>query len=261
MNEQKSKEYKKYIDLILEEFKAFKPYIIHKYDNVYLLKFKNRNLNKYRIEIWPVGGEDNYDSEHTPSICIFGIHKWRIDKVRPSSADWALYYEMDDLKSHYETNNPPYLLWDLEETLNCIKHNPIFSYFHFGETPEHNMYLAYARSFWNARVVGWYKNYIQGLCVPYLLFMVLYLISLFDRKIANKYILVNYWKNAYPSFTFGFPIKIGATEDAIYRRWKLYSGYPDKIIRGKAHFHVYEIKQGDTDKDIHNGLFRGIYFK
>ena len=144
MNKREQKQYKKYIYLILEELKEFKPYVIQQSDDIYLLKFKSRKLNKYQIAIWPVGKGSNYDDGRNLSICIFGIHKWRIDKFRPSSADWAVYYEMDELKSHYESNDPPYLLYQLEEILDCIKHNPIFSYFNFGGIPRGNVYLEYA---------------------------------------------------------------------------------------------------------------------
>ena len=260
MDKEKSKQYKKYIGLIVEEFKALKPYIIHQYDDVWLLKFKNKNINKYHIEIWPVGKGTNYDDSRNFSICIFGIHNWRIDKIRPSYADWSIYYEIDKLESHYKDDDPPYLLFELKETLNCIKHNPIFSYFHFGDIPHHNMYLEYIKSAWYSIVVRWYHRYIKERCIPYLLFILLYFISLFDRKIDKRHILINYWNDAYPSFTFGFPIKAKTPEYAIYKRWKIYSYYPSKIIKNRAFFEVYDVKKGDKPKAIRKGLFRGIRF-
>jgi len=95
--------------------------------------------------------------------------------------------------------------------------------------------------------------------IDYIIFYILKVISLFDRRI--DYDRIEIIKDD-RHIIFGFPINRFFCSRQC---WKMYSYIPEKIMPNKRSgiiylFHIYEEQLFDTDKQIEQGLTNGETF-
>lgn len=132
-----------------------------KEDNFYLC-FPNFKNSKWWLGIWPVGDwnfEDEYDGEvyksgygisnYNPhTIIVFLIHKWDLDKFRPTYSNWEMCI----------SDNNDYELGNAVKTVQQFINNPLDSYYrtldvnYEGNNEHKNKYTAYIEGMWKNEI-------------------------------------------------------------------------------------------------------------
>lgn len=252
-------EVNKILDLLFESGIKYKILSKPEEDNpTCYLKLLDHNLKNYKFAIWAVGEwSDFYATDDESEICIFMIHKWNLDKFRPSSADvsWNLL----------PGSNADSFIHDLLD----IKKNPIKTYNEiFYPDPPSKKYLWNYYKDWYINVIKWPFLYnLRSKWSPMALYFTLKLISLFDHRVKKSMVFNGRKDSIFGNYTFGFLSTILCSEnDKSFRKfYNLYSKFPTRLRKTTglfdAYWNVADYDYNMTEKEIEIRLWKGIYLE
>lgn len=229
--------------------------------------FKNGGLKHWYLGIWGCGKWSNtYDCDSEDYISIFLIHKWHLDKFRPTSADILFIVNLKDpIEEQCEEA--------ISEIVNINNHHILEYHRIFKESghlheDSHDMpCIEYFRDWLNNVVVSPFLENLSSKWSVIFLYWILRLISFIDPRVSRGK-LFNEKDNFYPRYISGFL----ATEWASDREWAfnsfawLYSKFPSKLCRLTRHrlfdayWNVADVPEEITKK-LNIRMWKGIIIK
>lgn len=237
-----------------------------KEDDFYLC-FPNFKNSKWWLGIWPVGDwnfEDEYEgkvyksgygiSNYKPhTIIVFLIHKWDLDKFRPTYSNWEICIS---------DNNE----YELSNAVKCVQqfiNNPLDSYYktldvnYEGNNEHKNKYTAYIDGMWNNEICPVIHKYVRRFG-GWFGTTVIKTMTMFDKRVNSmetKY-HSDKWNAEFESalvFYYG---------DTPWKSWKRYNDY-DRIVTffGKLFDYNLFINMTYVDKgEEPKCKWRGVYW-
>ena len=238
-----------------------------KEDDFYLC-FPNFKNSKWWLGIWPVGDwnfEDEYKGEvyksgygisnYNPhTIIVFLIHKWDLDKFRPTYSNWDIYI----------SDNNEYELSNAVKSVQQFINNPLDSYYktldvnYEGNHKHKNKYTAYIEGMWKNEISPVIHKYVRRFG-GWFGKTVIKIMTMLDRRVHSME--TKYHSDKWNAeFESALVLYYG---DTPWKSWKRYNDYDRiaKFFRKLCDYNLFiNMTYVDKDEDPEN-KWRGVYWE
>lgn len=259
--------FKKKVSLILKELRDRGIECIVKetpsVDNpTYYIEFLDIELKYWKLGIWATGEWSDYyktmdKTKDQIGITIFMIHKWFFNRWSPNDSNISWEFLSNSLYFDNFIND-----------LLGIKKNPIKSYcdiLYDGNILRKNYVNTYLKDWYFNEVYIPTRYKVSNVWSSKLLFKILKLISIFDRRVKGVRVyssiegdVINY------TFSFLATSFCSKCNKSFLNFYKLYSYYPNKLKKifnfrlFNANYNVSDYFSGLTESKLNDRMFKGV---